>query len=92
MFGDRGDRQEQDDRGAQDVADDHRLLVVPAIDERARDRAEEQVRQRGREEDETGRERGARRDRHDGDERELVEPVAEQRDELARPTAPRTSR
>ena len=50
------------DGRAQDVADDHDLLVVPAIDERARDRAEEQVRQRRREEHEPGRERGARRD------------------------------
>ena len=72
-------------RGAQDVADDHHLLVVPAIDERARDRAEQQVRERGREEDEAGRQRRAGRDRDDRDQRELIEPVAEQRDELAGP-------
>ena len=83
--GDRGDRDDQDDRGAQDVADDHHLLVVPAVDERARDRAEQQVRERGREEDEPGRERRPGRDGDDRDERQLVEPVAEQRDELARP-------
>ena len=75
----------QHDRRPQDVADDQDLLVVPAVDERARDRAEEQVRQRGREEDEAGGERRAGRDRHDRDQRELVEPVAEQRDQLTRP-------
>ena len=83
--GDRGERDEQHDRRAQDVADDHHFLVVPAVDERAGDRAEEQVRERGREEDEPGRERRPGRGGHDRDERELVEPVAEQRDELARP-------
>ena len=82
---DRRDRQDQDDRGSQDVADDHDLLVVPAVDERARDRAQQQVRQRGREEDQARRERGARRDRHHGHQCELVEPIAEERDELTRP-------
>ena len=41
----RRDRHEEDEDRPQDVADDHRVLVVPSIDEGAGDRAEEQVRQ-----------------------------------------------
>ena len=75
----------QHDRRAEDVADDHHFLVVPAVDERARDRAEKHVREHGREEDEPRREHRSGRGGHDRDECQLVEPVAEQRDELARP-------
>ena len=82
---DRRDRDEQDDRGAQEVADDHDLLVVPAVDEGAGDRAEEQVREGRGEEDEAGASARAGRDADDERERELMEPVAEQRDELAGP-------
>ena len=42
---DDGQRDQQHDRRAQQVADDKDFLVIPPIDERARDRADEEVRE-----------------------------------------------
>ena len=79
------DRDEQDDRRTQDVADDEDLLAVPSVDERARDRREEQVRQGRRHERECCQDFGAGRRQDHSRQRELMDPVAEHRDELARP-------
>ena len=81
----RRDRHEQDRRRPQEVADDHDLLLVPAVHERAGDRAQEQVRQRGGEEHEAHRERRVGRREDQERQRDLVHPVAEQADELAHP-------
>ena len=75
----------EDDRRAKQVADDHDVLLVPAIDIRPGDRGEEQVRQAGEHEDERHRQRRVR-DRGDEErERDLVDAVAEQADELTDP-------
>ena len=81
----RGDRDEQHQRGTQQVADDHRRAKVPAVDEGAGDGRDEQVRERRGQEDEGGREGrvGDAEDEHG--QRDLVQPVAEQADRLAQP-------
>jgi hypothetical protein len=79
------DRYEQDRSGPEQVAGDEDLLVVPAIDQRAGHRAQEQVRQCRGHEDQGRRQHRARRDQDDGRERDLVDPIAEQRDELTGP-------
>ena len=76
---------EQDHGRAEDVADDQHLALVPAIHERARERRQEQVRERRRQEDERGRERGPRHGEDHHADGQLVDPVAEQRDQLAGP-------
>ena len=72
-------------RRAQEVAHDQDVLVVPAIDERAGDRAEQEVRQRRRDEHEGRRERRARGAQHGRRQGELMDPIAEQRDQLSGP-------
>ena len=68
------------------------LLAVPAVHERAGEGREEQVREGGEEEDEAGGDRRAGRREHERGEGELVDPVAEQRDQLADPERARRSR
>ena len=81
----RRERDQQHEPGPQQVADDHHLAVVPAVDEAAGDRPEQQVRQRRDEEHRADGDRGVGRVEHDERQRDLVDPVAERADELAGP-------
>ena len=77
-------RHEQHQDGADDVAGDHRAAAVPSVHEHAGQRAEEDARDRGHREGDADLEgRAARGDERA--ERDDVDPVADQRDQLAGP-------
>ena len=79
------ERDDEHEAGSQQVAHDHHALLVPAIHEGARQRAEQEIGQGGGQEDEAGLQRrtGDGEDHHaQGD---LVEPVAEQADGAGQP-------
>ncbi len=77
-------RHGQHEGGADQVAGDHRAAAVPSVHEDARERAEEDARDRGHREDDADLEGGAAA----GDqraERDDVDPVADERDQLTGP-------
>ena len=72
------------EQGADDVAGDHRQAAIPAVDEDAGQRTQDHARDRGGREGQPHLERGAAR-RHQRAERDDVDAIAEQRDQLAGP-------
>ena len=77
-------RHEQHEEGADEVAGDHRAAAVPSVHEHAGERTQEDARDRGHREDDADLERGAA-GRDERAERDDVDPVADQRDQLAGP-------
>ena len=76
------ERQQHDQHTAADVARHHHRLAVPAVNERAADRREEDARHHARGHHETDGEPRVRRFPGNGDDREKAGPVAEARDKL----------
>ena len=73
------------ERSPDEVAGDHHAAVVPAVDERTGNGAQQHVGQRGSQEDEARREGRVGQRKREYGQRDLVQAIAEQTDRLGQP-------